>query len=124
MSLTSVLIFEHEICVYKFLAHPVGQSLPLIYFLPNSGFQVAMGSRKNTSNKPVTKPSRANLAVYPASSSRTSVHTHPYGTRTKTKTLEEVYAQTLPTLSQNPLYDTFSPIRGLEDSYVAQHVSS
>ena len=83
-----------------------------------------MGPRKNIANKPVTKPSRANPVVYPASSSSTGVPTHPYGIRTKTKALEETYAQTFPTLSQNPLYDTFSPIRGLEDSYVAQHVSS
>ena len=77
-----------------------------------------MGSRKNIASKPVTKPSRANLAVYPASSSSTSVPTHPYGTRTKTQTLEEAYAQTLSTLSQIPLYDTFSPIRGLEGAFV------
>ena len=82
-----------------------------------------MGPKKNIVNKPVTKPVRANPAVYPASSSSTSVPTHPYGTRTKTKALEEAYAQTLPTLSQNPLYDTSSPIQGLEEFSVAQHVS-
>ena len=82
-----------------------------------------MGSRKNIASKPITKPSRANPAVYPASSSSTSVPTHPYGTRTKTKALEEAYAQTLPTLSQNPLYDTFSLIQGLKEFSIAQHVS-
>ena len=83
-----------------------------------------MGPRKNIVNKPVTKPIRVNHAVYPTSSSSTSVPTHLYGTRTKTKALEETYAQTLPTLSQNSLYDTFSPIQGLEESSVAQYVSS
>ena len=77
-----------------------------------------MGSRKNNANRPITKPSRANLAVYPASSSSTNVPTHPYGIRTKTKTLKEAYAQTLSTLSQIPLYDTFFPIRGLEGAFV------
>ena len=83
-----------------------------------------MESRKNIVNKLVTKPVQANPVVYPTSSSSTSVPTHPYGTRTKTQTLEEAYAQTLPTLSQNPLYDTSSLIRGLEESSVAQHASS
>ena len=77
-----------------------------------------MGPKKNIVNKPVIKPVRANPAVYPASSSSTSVPTHPYGIRTKTKTLKEAYAQTLSTLSQIPLYDNFSPIRGLEGAFV------
>ncbi|XWS23357.1 hypothetical protein CRYUN_Cryun28dG0006400 [Craigia yunnanensis] len=66
------------------------------------------------------QPALANLAP----SSSTSVPTHSYGTRTKTKALEEVYAQTLLMLSQNPLFDISSSIQGLEESSIAQHVSS
>ena len=117
-------MFRHEICVYKFLAHPVGRSLPLISslpkFTPNQASQIPMAPKKNatnnfavnqpTVNQPAVNqltamPARANLAVYPAASASVDVPSHQYGTSRKIRTLAQLYGQTLSVLN-NPLYDT------------------
>ena len=99
--------------MYKVLARPVGQSLPLISSLlkstPNQASQIPMVPKKNATNnssvnQPVAMPARANLAIYPTTSADVDVPSHPYGTRRKIRTLAQLYSQTFPVFN-NPLYD-------------------
>ena len=59
-----------------------------------------MAPKKNLVNKPTLKPTYADHAVYPASSVRIDVTTHPYGIRAKIKSLSKLYDRTSPVLTK------------------------
>ncbi|KAL1086828.1 hypothetical protein V6Z11_D08G141300, partial [Gossypium hirsutum] len=63
----------------------------------------------------INKSAQANPVASSASSSSTNVPAHPYGTKQKMKALIELLGQTSSMLSYNPLYDSSSPTRELEE---------
>ena len=96
--------------MYKFLARPVGQSLPLISLFPKSIPQDPMASKKIATNNSavnqlVTMLTQAKPVAYSVASASVEVPSHPYGTRRKIWTLAQLYDQTLPVLD-NPLYSS------------------